>query len=82
MNNNFYDQNIMITFSSTEEMEAYAKEQKNNNLQETERTPEMEAYIKKSIQYLYSISDEEGKSNLDNLLKDIKWLQDFEQREF
>lgn len=76
MNNKFYDQNILITFSSTEEMEAYAKRQKSSNLQIVERTPEMEAYIKKGIQHLYSISDEEERVEYDNLLKDFKWLYD------
>lgn len=75
MSNKFYDKQIWITFSSKEEEEAYAKRQKNSNLQKVERTPEMKAYIKKGLQYMYSISDEEERHNMDNLLKNIDWLQ-------
>lgn len=76
MSNKFYDKQIWITFSSKEEEEAYAERQKNCNLQRVERTPEMKAYIKKSLQYMYSITSEEGKQNIDNLLKNIDWLQE------
>ena len=84
MNNKAYDQHIWMTFSSIEEEEAYAKRQRNSNLQKVERSPEMKAYIKKGLQYMYSITSEEGKRNIDNLLKNIDWLQEeeFKPEEF
>lgn len=76
---NKYDECIIVEFSSIEEEEAYIRKQEKCSFQKVDRSPEMKAYIKKSIEYMYSITDEEGKQNINKILKNIKWLQEPEE---
>lgn len=40
-----------------------------------EIAPEMKAYIKQTIQYMYTLCDEEERENMDRILKNIRSLQ-------